>query len=317
MSQAVIHGDTVAATVCRFLVAPGLIAWATMAWSNPVRCVGALGTFICRAALFVAPLNCAGPLARVEAVRSAALDGDMAQRIVREARVTKHIGIVACSAEGAALCYRTLCNEAQVLMGEHMHPEVSMHTHPLGEYMIHIRSGNWPEVARLMLSSARKVAMAGAQFVICPDNTIHEAFDLVAETSPIPWLHIAEAVGQEAKSRGFNTLAITGTKYLMTGPVYPAALRRFGIACRIPNEPERERIDSIIFSELVKSVFTGPSRRYFNTVIQSMKDQGCDGVVLGCTEIPLLVDPNDCPLPTLDSTRLLARAALTEALNGD
>jgi len=231
--------------------------------------------------------------------------------------MTKHIGIVACSAEGAALCYRTLCKEAPALMGEHMHPEVSMHTHALGEYMVHIRSGSWPEVAKLMLSSAKKLATIGAQFAICPDNTIHQAFDLVALDSPIPWLHIAAAVGDEAKLQGFNALAITGTKYLMTGPVYPAVLRRYGIDCLIPDEPEREQIDKIIFRELVNGVFTESSRLYFNTVIQKMKDKGCDGVVLGCTEIPLLVDPNDCPLPALDSTRLLARAALKEALKED
>lgn len=226
----------------------------------------------------------------------------------------KHIGIVACSAEGAALCYRTLCAEAPARMGEHMHPEVSMHTHPLGEYMVHIRTGNWQAVAELMLSSARKLASIGAGFAICPDNTIHQAFDLVVPQSPIPWLHIAEKVGQEAQRRGFSTLAITGTKYLMTGPVYPEALRKLGIECRIPDESDRERIDEIIFRELVNGIFTEESRRYFNDVIQEMKDQGCDAVVLGCTEIPLIVRPDDCPLPALDSTSLLARAALNNAL---
>jgi aspartate racemase len=234
-----------------------------------------------------------------------------------EETMTKHIGIVACSAEGAALCYRTLCKEAPLLMGEHMHPEVSMHTHPLGKYMVHIRSGDWSGVAALMLSSARKLADAGAQFAICPDNTIHQAFGLVAEASPIPWLHIAEPVAEEAEARGFNALAITGTKYLMTGPVYPAVLQRYGIECRIPDKAERERIDRIIFSELVNGVFPEKSRLYFNAVFQRMKDQGCDAVVLGCTEIPLIVNPEDCPLPTLDSTRLLARAALTEAIKED
>lgn len=228
----------------------------------------------------------------------------------------KHIGIVACSAEGAALCYRTLCAEAPARMGEHMHPEVSMHTHPLGEYMVHIRSGNWPAVAELMLSSARKLASIGADFAICPDNTIHQAFELVARESPIPWLHIAETVGQEAQRCGFNTLAITGTKYLMTGPVYPDALRKLGIDCRIPDKADRERIDTIIFKELVNGVFKEESRQYFNDVIQGMKGQCCDAVVLGCTEIPLIVRPDDCPLPTLDSTRLLARAALEKALGG-
>jgi aspartate racemase len=226
----------------------------------------------------------------------------------------KHVGIVACSAEGAALCYRTLCAEAPAEMGEHMHPEVSMHTHPLGEYMVHIRSGNWQQVARLMLSSAIKLSNIGADFIVCPDNTIHQAFDLVIAESPVPWLHIARVVAHEAKNKGHQCLGITGTKYLMTGSVYPRALENVGISCRIPNEDERDRIDTIIFKELVNSIFTEASRQCFNDIIHKLKDQGCDAVVLGCTEIPLLVDSTNCPLPTLDSTRLLARAALNEAL---
>jgi aspartate racemase len=226
----------------------------------------------------------------------------------------KHVGIVACSAEGAALCYRTFCEEAPATMGEHMHPEVSMHTHPLGEYMIHIRRGDWETVAELMLSSVQKLAQIGAQFAICPDNTAHEAFDLMIPRSPIPWLHIAEVVAKEAKNRGFKTLALTGTKYLMTGPVYPLALNKFGLSCKIPEETDREAVDAIIFNELVYGEFQEKSRLYFNAVIQKLKYQGCDAVIMGCTEIPLLLDPNDCPLPTLDSTRLLARAAIEEAL---
>jgi aspartate racemase len=229
--------------------------------------------------------------------------------------MAKHIGIVACSAEGAALCYRTLCAEAPALMGEHLHPEVSLHTHPLGEYMVHIRSGNWPAVAELMLSSARKLAAIGAQILICPDNTIHQAFELVIAASPIPWLHIAEAVGREAQTRKFKTLGITGTKYLMIGPVYPRMLEKMNITCHLPDATDRERIDAIIFQELVNGIFRDESRRYFNTVVRKLKDRGCDAVVLGCTEIPLLVNTSDCPLPTLDSTRLLARAALRAALD--
>jgi aspartate racemase len=227
----------------------------------------------------------------------------------------KHIGIVGCSAEGAALCYRTICGEAPPLMGEHMHPEVSMHTHPLAEYMVAIRAGDWENVAALMLSSAQKVSQIGAEFAICPDNTIHEAFEFVKEKSPIPWLHIAEAVANKAIEDGFKQLAILGTKYLVTGPVYPVTLQKFDIASQIPEEGDRERIDEIIFKELVNGVFTEKSRRYFNEVIEKLKSRGCDAVVLGCTEIPLLVDPDDCPLPVLDSTRLLSRAALKEALS--
>ena len=228
--------------------------------------------------------------------------------------MAKHIGIVACSAEGAALCYRTLCAEAPGRMGRHMHPEVSMHTHPLAAYMDHIREGNWQGVAELMLSSARKLAQVGADFAICPDNTIHQAFDRVAAASPIPWLHIAVEVGRAARQYGYHRLALTGTQYLMTGPVYPEAFEGFALALEIPDDTERQEIDRIIFDELVNGIFKENSRCYFNDVFRRLKDRGCDAAVLGCTEIPLLVDPDDCPLPVLDSTRLLARAALEESL---
>ncbi|MFO7974162.1 MAG: amino acid racemase [Candidatus Hydrogenedentota bacterium] len=229
--------------------------------------------------------------------------------------MARHVGIVACSAEGAALCYRTFCGEASGIMGEHMHPEVTMHTHPLGKYMPHIRSRNWQGVAELMLSSARKLAAVGADFVICPDNTIHEAYPLVEKTSPLPWLHIAEAVADEAVAQGFQKLGILGTKYLMEGPVYPEVLKKYGLASEIPDKTTRDQIDSILFRELVNGIVREESRLYFNEVIGALKHRGCDAAVLGCTEIPLLVDPGDCPLPTLDSTRLLARAALQHAVN--
>jgi aspartate racemase len=228
--------------------------------------------------------------------------------------MAKHIGIVACSAEGAALCYRTICMEAPRVMGEHCHPEITMHTHPLSEYMVHIRSGAWEKVAELMLSSADKVYRAGAAFAICPDNTIHQAFPFVIPKSLIHWLHIAETVGEEARLRGFRKLAILGTKYLMTGPVYPGVLEKLGIGYEIPQEEAIEQIDRIIFTELVNSLFAEKSRLYFNEVMAGLKKRGCDAAVLGCTEIPLIVDPQDSPLPTLDSTRLLARAALKKAL---
>ena len=225
-----------------------------------------------------------------------------------------HIGIVACSAEGAALCYRTICAEAKEIMGEHMHPEITMHTHPLGEYMVGIRAGDWRAVADLMLSSTHKLQACGVNFALCPDNTIHQSYDLVSAESPIPWIHIADSVAAAAKQAGLSCLAITGTKYLMTGPVYPETLKKSEIDCKIPNAAQREKIDDIIFNELVYGDIREESRLYFNEVIQDLKEQGCDGVVLGCTEIPLIVRPDDCPLPTFDSTRLLARAALQKAV---
>lgn len=225
----------------------------------------------------------------------------------------KHIGIVACSAEGAALCYRTICVEGENILGTHRHPEVSMHTYSLGEYMESIYKDNWQGVADLMISSGKKLARIGADFLICPDNTLHQAFELVQKETPLPWLHIAEEVGREAERTGLKKLGILGTKYLMEGPVYPSRLKNFGIESITPQEEERSRINNVIFEELVKSKFLDGSRKYFSGVIQQLKQQGCDGVVLGCTEIPLLIAQEDSELPVLDSTRLLARAGLKKA----
>jgi len=227
---------------------------------------------------------------------------------------TKHIGIVGVSAEGAALCYRTICSEAPPVMGEHSHPEVTMHTYPLADYMRHIRRHDWQGVADLMLSSARKAAQAGAAFAICPDNTVHQAFALVEPESPIPWLHIGRVVAREAEGRRLRRLGILGTRYLMEGPVYPEALQPAGIATLTPEPPERARIDAIIMDELVNGRFLEASRAYFHEMIAALGRRGCDAVVLGCTEIPLIVRDGEAPLPALDSTRLLARAALREAI---
>lgn len=228
--------------------------------------------------------------------------------------MTKHIGIVAGSSEGAALCYRTICLEAPALMGEHNHPEITMNCIPMAEHMRYIVADDWAGVAELMLASARKVAQAGADFAICPDNTYHQALDDLLPRSPIPWLHIAAAVAEEAQRLNYGRLGIMGTKYLTEGPVYRAALDRFGIEREIPGPSDRERINEIIFKELVNGIFTEDARVYLNEVASKLKDRGCDAVVLGCTELPIIVRPDDCPLPTLDSTRLLARAALRKAM---
>jgi aspartate racemase len=228
--------------------------------------------------------------------------------------MNQHIGIVACSAEGAALCYRTICLEGTELMGRHRHPEVSLHSHSLGEYMNFIYANDWAGVAGLMMSSAEKLAKAGADFLICPDNTIHQAFDLVEHRAPRPWLHIADEVAREAKHCRHKRLGILGTRYLMEGPVYPEKLKAAGLEYRIPRERERERINQIIMDELVNAQFLSRSLTYLTEVIRSLKEEGCDAVVLGCTEIPLLVTEETSPLPTLDSTRLLARAALRKAV---
>jgi len=221
----------------------------------------------------------------------------------------KHIGIVAVSAEGAALCYRTICAEGSAVLGPHSHPEISTHTYPLASYMRQIDAGRWDEVSRMLLDSAQKLVDAGAEILVCPDNTIHQALD----PTPKGWLHIAAEVAAVARERRFRRLGILGTRFLMEGPVYRAKLSPEGIESVVPRDDERERINAIIFDELVYGRFEDRARRYFQTVIDTLAARGCDAVVLGCTEIPLLVSQTDSSLPVLDSTRILARAALREA----
>jgi aspartate racemase len=225
----------------------------------------------------------------------------------------QHIGIVACSAEGAALCYRTICVEGAALFGAHGHPEVSMHTPSFADYMAHIYRGDWSRVGDLMLASADKLKKAGADFLICPDNTIHQALPYVLPRSPLPWLHIAEVVAAEALARGFQRIGITGTRWLVDSAVYPEKLAARGLAYLRPSVAERDECNRIIMDELVRSTFTPDSVAYFQRVIGGLKDGGCDAVVLGCTEIPLIINDANSALPTLDSTRLLARAALKRA----
>jgi aspartate racemase len=225
----------------------------------------------------------------------------------------KHIGIVAVSTEGAALCYRTICLEGAASLGPHAHPEISIHNFPLSAYQQLIDRDEWREVGEMLLESANKLVRAGAQLLICPDNTIHQGLDLIRDRSPAPWIHIAEEVTREAKQRGFKRVGILGTRFLMEGPVYPSKLTPAGIEYRVPNEGQRERINRIIYDELVCARFLPTSLKYFQEVIGDLASDGCDAVALACTEIPLLVGEADSQLPTLDSTRILARAALRDA----
>jgi len=225
----------------------------------------------------------------------------------------QHIGIVACSAEGAALCYRTICMEGAQSFGPYGHPEVSMHTHSLAEYMKRMNANDWQGVGELMLDSANKLSKMGADFLICPDNTIHQALPFIEARSPLPWLHIAEVVAKKSRERDFRCLGLTGTRWLVDSEVYPEKLNALGLKFVRPSTAERQEIHRIILQELVYGILKPEAVTCFQTVFARMKQQGCDAVVLGCTEIPLLMNDSNSPLPTLDSTRLLARAALSRA----
>jgi aspartate racemase len=228
--------------------------------------------------------------------------------------MAKQVGIIACSIPGAALCYRELCEHASSLMGRYNHPQVTLSSIPMAAYMPHFQPLNPPGLAKLLLQSMRLVAAAGAEFAICPDNSCHLAYDEVMKQSPIPWLHIAKVTLAEAQRRGFHKLGVLGTRFTMQNGLYERAAEGTGIEAIVPNGDDQKIVDDIIFDELVHDLITDTSRDRYVRIIEKLKSQGCDAVVLGCTEIPLLISEIDSPLPILDSTRLLARAAVQRAI---
>jgi aspartate racemase len=226
----------------------------------------------------------------------------------------KHIGILAHSFEGATLCFRTACLEGVERLGAHMHPEITMTCSPMALVLDAWERADNVQLRSFFIADASKLAAAGADFFICPDNTAHIALESEGDPFPIPGLHIGEVVAEEAQERGFRKVGILGTKYTMTGPVYPGALGRRGIDRAAPDETDRKIVDDIIFGELCLGVFTDRSRQAYVRIIEKLAIEGCDSVALVCTEIPLLITADVSPLPILDSTRLLARAAVEVAI---
>ena len=228
----------------------------------------------------------------------------------------QHIGIVACSAEGAALCYQAVCRDALTRVGKNDHPRITIDSIPLAAWMPAFDDGDYAGVATIMLDSARLLADAGCDFLICPDNSAHLAWTYLQADSPLPWIHIADPLGAEAQRIGSKRVGLLGTRFTMTGPVYPDALGALGIDVIVPTEADQADVDRIIFEELIDGVIRQSSRARYLDVIGELASRGADSVALACTEIPLLVSADVSPLPTLDSTRLLASAALSRAIGG-
>jgi aspartate racemase len=225
----------------------------------------------------------------------------------------KHLGILAHSAEGAALCFRAFCQEGFNRLGPDDHPDVTLDCIALARSMPAWDAGDHDSIRATLSLSAERLAGAGADFFTCPDNTAHMALERPGEPLALPGLHIAEVVADQAARDGRTRVGVLGTRYLMDGPLYSRVLAARGIAAELPDAGDRQIVNKIIFEELVNGVFTEASRQEYVRVIQQLAARGCDAVALVCTEIPLLVTPDASPLPTLDSTRLLARAAFEVA----
>jgi len=225
-----------------------------------------------------------------------------------------HVGVLAHSADGAALCFLEMIRESARVMGAHLHPEITLSILPMGEVLDAWERTDLETVNRYLMRTAQRLKSAGCDFFVCPDNTAHIALDAATAPYPLSGLHIADIVAGRAKADGRKHVALLGTKWTMEGPAYPAAIARAGLEMSTPAEDDRVRLDRIIFDELCQGRFTDAARAEFVRVIDALKAKGCDSVALSCTEIPILVRPEDSPLPSLDSTRLLAHEAVRVAV---
>jgi aspartate racemase len=227
-----------------------------------------------------------------------------------------HIGILAHSADGAALCFLEMVREAAHRLGAHDHPEITLSIMPMAPVLPRYDAGDLAAVRDHLAATAARLAAAGCDFFVCPDNTAHIALELPGTTLPLPGLHIAQIVAERARRDGRSMVGLLGTRWTMEGPVYPSAFARTGLAIRTPSPRDRAIVDQVIFQELCQGVVSDAARVEYVRIIESMQAEGCDAVALSCTEIPLLVTPDVSPIPTLDSTRLLAHAAVAAAIAG-
>lgn len=226
----------------------------------------------------------------------------------------KHLGVLATTPDGAALCFQAFCQYGFAGLGPHDHPDVTLDCIALARNLPAWQIGDYDAVRATLSVSAGRLAAAGADFFACPDNTSHLALEQAGPSLSLPGLHIAEVVADQAARDGRGCVGLLGTNHTMTGTVYPRALAARHIAVEIPGEHDRAILDKIIVDELVNGVFTDRARQECTRIIERLAARGCDSVALACTEIPLLLPSHASPLPTLDSTRLLARAAFDVAI---
>jgi aspartate racemase len=227
----------------------------------------------------------------------------------------RHVGILQYSLEGAQLCYREVAELAMAELGVHRHPLITMAGLSMHETIAAWDARDFAFLASHTAEVVDRLAAAGADFFVMPDNTAHMALERVEQPLALPGLHIAEVVVGEAKRRGFRCLGITGTGWTMRGNIYPDACARYGIEWKVPDARTQAVLHRIIMDELCMGKFVQESITRFVSATTELRSRGCDAVVLGCTEIPLILNDSNSPLPVLDSTRLLSKAAVQLALN--
>jgi aspartate racemase len=229
--------------------------------------------------------------------------------------VARHIGIAAVSPEGAALFYRQVFRQASRLAGDATPPRVSLHNEPFSDYLAALRNQDWHAVGELLRRSAQILARCGAEFCLTPDNAVQHGIHLAEAGSPIPWVMMPDLVAAAAVRDGRSVLGLIGTRMVTTGSTYQTLLGIRGIRVLAPQPDQIEEMDRIIFQELIFGRIRPASQRAVMGIIDGLAEQGCEGVILACSEAPLLVTPENSRLPVYDTADLLAQGALQRSMN--
>ncbi|MFK7759898.1 MAG: aspartate/glutamate racemase family protein [Phycisphaerales bacterium] len=228
--------------------------------------------------------------------------------------MTKHIGIVAVSPEGAASCYRQLFRHASVKLPADQHPVVSIYNIPLALYIQAVRSDNWRLVGQMLQESAHKLAEIGAEFCFTPDNAVQHAVQLADANSPIPWIKMTDAVADAIARDERTKVGVIGTKYVTSGSVYQTDLGIKGIKLVRPTDQDAETLDTIIFDELIYGAICDDSRAAVMGIVDRLAAEGCEGLILGCSEAPLMISAQTSPLPLYDASDIIAERAMEIAI---
>jgi len=227
----------------------------------------------------------------------------------------KKIGIIGgLSAESSIEYYKILIEGYNKRIGGLSSPLLIIDSLDLGEVIGYVREDDWDEVYKIILQSAMNLEQAGAEVIIIATNTIHKIFERVEKSINTPMLSIVEVTAQAAKSLNLRKVGLLGTKFTMQSEFYHKVFQKYDMEIIVPNQEDQMYVNEVIFNELTYHIIKPESKAGYIEIIWRLRDEGAEGVILGCTEIPLLIQQEDSPIPVFDTTTLHASAALEYAL---
>lgn len=216
--------------------------------------------------------------------------------------------------ESTAIYYRAVNEETQRILGGHHNARSVVLSVDFAEIEAHQAAGRWDEAAAMLRDAANALVRAGAEILILCTNTMHKVASAVAEATDATFIHIADPTAREIRKHGIRTVGLLGTRYTMEQDFYRQRIEQSGVDVLIPEQQQRDDVHRIIYEELCHGLVKDASRTRYQEIVSSLAARGAEGVILGCTEIGMLLDSRYVSLPLFDTARLHATAAVAEAV---